>query len=380
MKIGIHNEPTGGAVGGSEISIARLAEALARNHAVEILHHKRALTRDGLAGSSGTDLSAVSVRYVEPEGYSFGTSRIPWRRYRAARLWRASLSEPYDLFIPFVHGLPSFCHAPRGALRVLFPLEEPPYVHARGIKRAYHLWEWRRRLGSYQVKVANSHYTKEWAKRRWGIDCEVIYPPVDTRFDVEEKANLILSVGRFATQGHSKRQLEMLAVFNDLAEDLRDWEYHCVGSVDDTRSGQEYLGKARGLAEDGRARVRTNLERGSLKHLYQRSRIFWHAAGFGEDEEKHPEWAEHFGSVTVEAMAAGCVPIVIDRGGQREIVEHGVSGFLWSSLEELAGYTLRVARDEQLRNRVSAAARTRAQTFGTERFLSAYSRLLGLQT
>jgi hypothetical protein len=26
-------------------------------------------------------------------------------------------------------------------------------------------------------------------------------------------------------------------------------------------------------------------------------------------------------------MAAGCVPIVINRGGQREIVEHGVTGF-----------------------------------------------------
>ena len=132
------------------------------------------------------------------------------------------------------------------------------------------------------------------------------------------------------------------------------------------------------MAKESGAHVEANFERGCLKSLYQRSKIFWHAAGLGEDDEQHPEMLEHFGIVTVEAMAAGCVPIVINKGGQPEIVEHGVSGFLWNTIEELNEYTLRVARDEQLRIRMSDAARSRAQLFSTENFLKQYLRLLGL--
>ena len=66
---------------------------------------------------------------------------------------------------------------------------------------------------------------------------------------------------------------------------------------------------------------------------------------------------------TVEAMAAGCVPIVVNRGGQREIVEHGVSGFLWDSIDDLEKYTLSLMLDDQLRQSMSEAARARAQKF-----------------
>ena len=386
MKIGIHNEPSGGGVGGAEIAVARLAEALATHHQVEIVHHKRTLTREQLAEFSGTNLSAVTLRYVEPEAYSFGVSHNPLTRYKEARHWRASYSRPYDLFLSFVHGFPSFCHAPRGVLTVLFPLVEAPYLEAqhqstslsRLIKRAYHRWEWKQRLAHYGQRIAISHFAKEWTRRRWGIECEVIYPPVDTNFDVEEKTNLILSVGRFSTEGHSKKQLEMLSAFAGLTEDLRDWEYYCTGGVDNSPLAEAYFAKATSLGQNSGAHVKANLERERLKSLCQRSKIFWHAAGLGEDDERRPELLEHFGIVTVEAMAAGCVPIVINKGGQREIVEHGVSGFLWNTLEELKQYTLRVARDEQLRARMADAARTRAQLFSTENFVKQYLRLLGL--
>jgi glycosyltransferase involved in cell wall biosynthesis len=270
----------------------------------------------------------------------------------------------------------------------LFPLHEAAYLQreeqstaslAEFVKRAYHRWEWKRRLANYQQRVANSHFTKAWTKRRWGIDCEVIYPPVDMNFDIEEKANLILSVGRFATEGHSKKQLEMLSTFKELTDDLREWEYFCVGSIEDSEAGRAYFAKAAVMGHE-RAHVEANVERDRLKSLYQRSKIFWHAAGFGNDEELHPELSEHFGTVTVEAMAAGCVPIVINKGGQPEIVEHGVSGFLWNTLEELKEYTLRVARDEQLRVRMSDAARLRAQVFSTENFVNEYLRLLGVRS
>jgi glycosyltransferase involved in cell wall biosynthesis len=85
---------------------------------------------------------------------------------------------------------------------------------------------------------------------------------------------------------------------------------------------------------------------------------------------------EHFGIVTAEAMAAGCVPVVINKGGQSEIVRHGVSGFLWDTLDELKEYTSLLARDERLRKEMSKQARRRAQLFSREVFVKHFLALL----
>ena len=121
------------------------------------------------------------------------------------------------------------------------------------------------------------------------------------------------------------------------------------------------------------AEVVANLGRDRLKKLFEQAKIFWHAAGYGESEER-PEMFEHFGIVTAEAMAAGCVPVVINKGGQSEIVRHGVSGFLWDTLDELKEYTSLLARDERLRTEMSEQARRRAQLFSREVFVKPFPR------
>jgi glycosyltransferase involved in cell wall biosynthesis len=385
LKVGIYNEPSRGGIGGSEISVALLAESVAKSHDVEIIHHKKALTAENLARYYSVNLNNVSFRYVEPGDYSFGASWNPWRRYHDSRSWQAELSKPYDLFVSFTHGIPPFCHAPRGVLTVLFPCNEAPHKEANPhsaspltfLKRQYHNWEWKKRLGTYQRKLANSEFTRAWTQRRWDVECEVAYPPVDTDFAIEEKTNSILSVGRFAREGHCKKQLEMLQAFSELKAELNDWDYYCVGGVDDSTSGRQYFDEAVKLSETSGAKVSANIDRAALRHLYQQGKIFWHAAGLNEGD--NPELFEHFGVATVEAMAAGCVPIVINRGGQQEIVEHGVNGFLWNTLAELKDYTTLVARDEELRTRLSTAARLRAQRFSISNYLAQYSAVLGLK-
>ena len=90
-----------------------------------------------------------------------------------------------------------------------------------------------------------------------------------------------------------------------------------------------------------------------VEELFASSSIFWVATGLGEDEEKAPWLFEHFGITTVEAMAAGCVPVVIDKAGQREIVRHGTDGYRWTTLAELEALTRMVAGDEALRARLA---------------------------
>lgn len=391
LKVGIYNEPVGHGVGGSETLVALVAESLAREHAVEIVHHIPGLSTERVAAASGADLSRVSARFVERDYEPMPYRRSPRERFRAARAWHAALSSPYDLFVATLHDLPPFCHAPRGALIVLFPtataphlLELPEEVRRknalrRATERAYQRFEWGRRLSGYQVATSISDFTRCWTRRRWGIESEVVFPPVDTRFHVPPKERLILSVGRFALrgQGHTKNQPEMLAAYRELEQGLPGWEYQTVGGLRDTDAHRAFFAS---LAEQAAlcraARVRAELGREELRGLYERASIFWHAAGYGEDEESRPELAEHFGISTVEAMAAGCVPVVINKGGQAEIVRHGVDGFLWDTLEELKGHTLALASDEGLRARMSESARARSRLFSKEACVQRYSELL----
>lgn len=390
MKVGIYNEPAGSGIGGSENMVAVLAEGLARNHQVDLLHHVPALTAEQLAKNSGTNLSDVRLRYVEPDYNSGRYFRNPRRRYEASREWHAALSKSYDVFIAVVHEMPPFCHAARGVLIVLFPIYTAAYIHPpnelltrsalrQRIENSYQKWEWKKRMESYQVKTAISDFSRMWARRRWDVGCEILHPPVDNHFRHVEKANIILSVGRFSIEGegHTKKQLEMLTCFRQMKdEDLRDWEYICVGGLRDSAQHQAYFKNLCDIGSKCQAQLVANVERDKLKSLYERASIFWHAAGYGEDENSRPELAEHFGISTVEAMAAGCVPVVINKGGQREIVQHGVSGFLWNTTEELKEYTYLLMRDKQLRAQMSEAARARAQFFSKEMFVDRFQKLL----
>jgi glycosyltransferase involved in cell wall biosynthesis len=88
----------------------------------------------------------------------------------------------------------------------------------------------------------------------------------------------------------------------------------------------------------------------------------------GEDENQHPERMEHFGITTAEAMSAGCVPVVINKGGQTEIVRHGVDGFLWNTVQELKEYTVRLINDNALQGKMGEESVARSQDFSMEKF------------
>jgi len=393
MKIGIYLQPSGRPLvpGGAERCAATLAAALAERHDVDLVHHPPAIDLAHLGAFCGLDLSRVKSRCVESDDPSQFRTSNPWVRYREARAWNAALSAPYDLFVAFTHALPPFCHARRGALRILFPLVDRqslwPWHHTldgtrktllNRLNRLYAAWEWRRRFAGYQAAAANSRFTERWVRRRWAIDCSTVYPPVELDVPDREKRNLILSVGRFSTSSPRKNQLEMVLAFRELSGKggLTGWSYATAGGLRNDPEEGAYFERVRRAAADGSVQVLPNLERERLLDLYGEAKIFWHAAGLGEDEEARPEFTEHFGIVTVEAMGAGCVPIVIRKGGQPEIVEHGVSGFLWDSIEELKEYTELLARDDGLRTRMATAARARALRFSRAAYVDAMLALL----
>ncbi len=224
---------------------------------------------------------------------------------------------------------------------------------------------------SYDRLLANSSYTQSWIAHRWSLPSHVIYPPVDVEsFSTGPKRNIILSVGRFFQGSHNKKHLPMIAAFRALCDaGLQGWEYHLAGGCDETMAEQRaYLAEVRAAAAGYPVVVHANLSFAELRELYAAASIFWHATGFGEDDERSPESFEHFGITTVEAMAAACVPVVIGKGGQVEIVEHARSGFLWQTLGELQAQTNMLIADPGLRSRLAEWAWQRSRAFDTARF------------
>lgn len=382
-KIGIYDEPSGG-MGGAEYHAVVLAEGLSQRRKVEFIHHHQPLTRERLEGFTGLDLSRVAMRCLPREPLPTAASSLPWRLWHQNSRWRADVSSPYDVFVSFVHGIPPFCHAPKGVLVVLFPFFERNWMRLdpprgldprRRIRDAYYHYEWRRRIGSYARVVSNSEFTRKWTRQYWDVDSTVVYPPVDiTPFDVP-KQDVVLSVGRFSTTGHSKRQEDIIRTFAGLSQLHRaGWRHRSVGALSDAPADRAHFGQLESMAGVVTSLI-ANASRSEIKAEFGRAKVFVHAAGFDADESK-PGAMEHFGIATVEAMAAGAVPVVVNRGGQPEIVEHGVSGFVWNTLDEMARYIAVLASDETLRDRMAAEARKRANAFSRERFLSQMQTLL----
>jgi len=175
--------------------------------------------------------------------------------------------------------------------------------------------------------------------------------------------------------GHSKKQLELVEAFGRMVRrgKLQGWELHLVGGCEPSQ--RAYVDKVRRAAEGLPVHVHANAPRPLVEELFASSSVFWHATGLDEDEEKQPWVFEHFGITTVEAMAAGCVPVVIDKAGQREIVRHGVDGYRWSGLDELESYTRSLAGDAALRDRLARSAVERARTFSEEAFAARWSEI-----
>lgn len=218
--------------------------------------------------------------------------------------------------------------------------------------------------------VCNSFFTKKFIDQEYGIKSEVLYPPIDVAsFKPLKKENIIINVGRFTDLLHQKRQDILVTVFKNLKKlypkETEGWRLILAGGDEE---GQKLVARLEQMSKGFPIKIIANPRFDSLKEIYGQAKIFWTAAGFGINEEKEPEKVEHFGITTVEAMAAGCVPVVIRKGGQPEIVKDGVNGLLWESKEELVKKTLNLIKEPKVLEKLAKAAEKRVTDFSQVRF------------
>jgi len=302
----------------------------------------------------------------------------------------SKVSAAYDLFVNNTVYSLAPPRAPFSIYMCMFPLDPrpgwmrntglaarvlAPYARYRG--RLYHRW-----LAGYSLLLANSEFTRGWIRRFWNLESRVLYPPISIRsvLDLSRKRRSIVGLGRFFPGDHNKKHdvlIDMLARIR--GEAGGDWELHLVGGRTDVPGTDAYVERLERMAAGLPVHFHFDASRAELGRLLETSSLFWHATGFGEDEDERPEKLEHFGMSTVEAMTYGCVPVVYASGGQPEIVEPGRSGYLWRSLDEFRTGSLEVMRNRDAWERMARAAHAGSQRFSRHAFRLAVRALLAAE-
>lgn len=361
MRVGIYY-PFVAYMGGGERYAFAIAEYLSQKHSVELFAFEIERVPEVAAGL-GYDFSRVKLHGIEN---------------RFNLLKRTLGSAHFDLFF-CVSNYPTPPIASLGHVGILI-IQFPTRRKRRYFPMIYTI-EWVR-LSSYHRIVLYSQFVARWmAKRRIkAIPEYILAPPVDVDMvtDINVKARIILSVGRFFSEGHNKRHKDMIIAFRNLVDDgLRDWELHLVGSLRPEHEHQRYFEEVQQEACGYPIVIHTDMTSVALGELRRRAAIYWHATGYGTSEANYPEFMEHFGITTVEAMAAGCFPIVIARGAQPELVEHGINGFLWQTLPELQVRTLDyIAAVPQVQHQWRLAAQQTSQHYNLPAFKSRLDALI----
>jgi GT2 family glycosyltransferase/glycosyltransferase involved in cell wall biosynthesis len=148
----------------------------------------------------------------------------------------------------------------------------------------------------------------------------------------------ILSIGRFSSSGHAKKQDLLVDAFRRVNQLYSESELTFVGSlspVDGLQSFAQVQNAARALP----VTLLPNASQHQLEDQLSRASVLWHGTGLGVDGNFFPERLEHFGIAPLEAMARGVVPFAIANGGPAEYINHGKNGFVYRTIRELVELT-----------------------------------------
>ncbi len=349
MKIGIYS-PYLNILGGGERYILTMGNYLGGKSRVEVFWDEKGI-KDKLDRYLKIDLKRVN--FVD-------------NIFRRDNLLKRTIFlGKYDLFVYVTDGSLFFSPAKRNVLVVQSPAH-CPRITSLAMKLKFRNW---------QTVLCYSLFVKKIIDKNLPLPSLVLPPPVDTAsFRPLEKKNIILSVGRFFPWLHSKKQEVLIQAFKKLYKGgLSDWQLYLVGKSE--KGAEDYLEKIKKEAQGYPIKIITDASFSELAEIYGQAKIYWHATGFGEDLEKNPEKAEHFGITTVEAMAAGGVPVVINAGAQPEIVQDK-DNCLWETLEELERKTLNLINNQELWQKLSFEANLRSQNFSQEKFFERLNEII----
>ena len=211
--------------------------------------------------------------------------------------------------------------------------------------------------------IANSSFSQSWL-RRWGIKSEVLYPFlnkefIDLKVEGLKKENVILSIGRFYSHLHSKKQSVLINLFKKLKQAnpmFKDFKLIIAGGLKE--EDKHYFNKLQSMIKNHPdIMLKTNLSYDQLLEFYRKSLIYIHLTGYDVDQDKNPEQVEHLGIAPLEAMTSGCLTFAYNAGGPKEIIKNGKNGFLFNNQEELIKKILFLLLNPTLQTKIKREAK-----------------------
>lgn len=279
-------------------------------------------------------------------------------------LEKRKITKDYDVILYLSDGSIPFLFAHKNILMFQHPVN---WVKLSALSRI--------KLRKIARIICNSSFTKQYIDPIFETNALVINPPVHSvKIEGRKKEKMILSVGRFTRSMNAKKQDTLIEAFKQFCIFKKGWRLVLIGGM--LEEDNIFVSHLRKLAEGYPIEIKTNTPHTELMEAYNAATFYWHATGYNEDVERHPEKTEHFGISIVEAMSAGSIPIVFDAGGQTEIITDGQDGFVWDTPEELVNKTLSVLDDKNLPGYLSKHAEKRAKDFDETVFYRKLDQLL----
>ena len=217
------------------------------------------------------------------------------------------------------------------------------------------------------ITITNSRYNAEMIKRRSRLDPLVLHPPVDPSrlsCEISGKDNVILTISRI----NAKKNLTIIP---EIAEKMDgEFEFVIMGRTD---------GRSKAVIKDIRDSSSESRVADRLKIILEPDRRTIEGAFRKASVYLSTQPNEAFGMALVEAMAAGCVPVVPRDGGPWfDILDErqGWFGFSFTDPGHAARLIRGVLSNDNLRRQVGERARRRAMAYTSERFRRKFLELI----
>jgi len=190
-----------------------------------------------------------------------------------------------------------------------------------------------------RVLACNSRHTRHMIERQWGLDAQVLYPPIYCDMYDHEKT-------------YDERDIDLI-----LFHRIEKWKLSFLEKILELNSTRiVVMGSDCGFRPPPGVETVINPKFKVVRDYLSRSKLFMSMRGI----ESPPE---HFGITTVEAATSGAVPIVHNSGGSREIVEKERNGFTYESPMEAFSIVKLLLQDRTKWGKYSDAAVKRSRDF-----------------
>lgn len=251
----------------------------------------------------------------------------------------------------FDDGLRRELHGERRGRRALFYRKSAPRSLYLALGRA--LSGGSREAWKKDLLVANSQWTRDLLRTRFGVPSEVIYPPVAGEMSLtswSERADGFVLMARLVPE---KGILSVIEALREVRRS-RDVHLHILGRRDDA-------GHYRELERARRENADWVFLEGQVYGADKARFLAGHKFGISGCRQ------EAFGVAVAEMVRAGCLVWVPDGGGQTEIVAH--PELIYAGRDEAVVKIRRVLADPEKQTWLRDHLRARAGLFSAERFV-----------